>query len=487
MARPERRTRLTAAAAALLTASLSVLAPENPRLWDVLNRNLAAAPDPRVVIVGIDDLSLQDYGRLETWDRSLYARALGTLRQAGARAVGIDVLFDSPARGDDALGAAVAQTGVVLASSPELPQGGRPWKTTYGVSTLNIEGGGVSRFQTAYQDVGAQRWPSLSAQLARLAGVPRPLNTERQILRYVGASASSLPMYSFRDVVGGNVRFSDFQNKVVLIGLTASGVPGNTFPDSRLNLVPGVTLQARAVSSLLSEPFRNTSPWLTALICGALAAGAVLLGGLWGFGLAAFGLGVSAPLYLAGLLFPGVTASLAAIVGTVFVALERALSLRRLGSLDPLTGLGNRLAFTRAVEPRWNGRAGRPLGLLLVDLGDFRRVNEVYGRQAGDELLREVAARLRSGRTRRDLVFRWGADEFAVLVEPISSDDLARLAAELQGLLSDLKYRDVTLRATVGQAVSTLQMLTPGELVEQASRERYRNKYKLEQLSGVEK
>lgn len=479
MPRVDGRTRLTAAAA-LLAASLSLALPENFRLWDVLNRNLAAAPDPRVVIVGIDDLSLQDYGRLSTWDRSLYARALGTLRQAGVRAVGVDVLFDSPAAGDDALAAAASQTGVVLASSPGLPQGGRPWKTTYGVSTLNIEGGSVSSFQTAYRAAGTQLWPSFSAQLARLAGVPRPLGEERQILRYVGKSSSNLPTYSFRDVVRGNVRFSDFQNKVVLIGLTASGEAGNTFPDSRLSPVPGVSLQARAVSSLLAEPFRGVSAWLTALICAALAAAAVLLGGFWGFGLAMVGLSLSAPLYLAGLLFPGVTASLAAIVGTVFVALERALTLRRLGSLDPLTGLGNRLAFTRAVEPRWAGRAGRPLGLLLVDLGDFRRVNEVYGRAAGDEVLREVAGRLRTGRTRRDLVFRWGADEFAVLVEPISQDDLARLAAELQTLLSDLKYRDIALRVTVGQAVSTPQMQTPGELVEQASRERYRNKYRLE-------
>jgi diguanylate cyclase (GGDEF)-like protein len=487
MPRVDGRTRLTAAAAALLAASLSFLVPENPRLWDVLNRNLAGPPDERVVVIGIDDLSLQDYGRLDTWDRSLYARALSTLRQAGARAVGIDVLFDSPAPGDPALAAAVSQSRVVLASSPGLPQGARPWKTTYGVSTLNIEGGGVSGFQTAYQGTDGRLWPSFNAQLARLSGMPRPLETERQILRYASLKSGGLPTYSFRDVVRGNVRYSDFQNKIVLIGLTASGVAGNTFPDSRLNLVPGVTLQARAVSSLLAPPFRTISPWLSALACAVLAALAVLLGGFWGFGLATLGLSVSAPLYLIGLLFPGATVSLSAIVGTVFVALERAWTLRRLGSLDPLTGLGNRLAFTRAVEPRWSSRAGRPLGLLLVDLGNFRRVNEVYGRLAGDELLRQVAARIRAGRTRRDLVFRWGADEFAVLVEPVSEGDLARLAAQLQILLADLKYRDITLRVTVGQAVSTPQMTSPGELVEQASRERYRSKYRLEQQAGVEK
>ena len=98
-------------------------------------------------------------------------------------------------------------------------------------------------------------------------------------------------------MVGGNLRFADVQGKVVLIGLTASGVASNTFPDSRLDPVPGVIFQARAVSSLLSPPFRPVSLWLSGLACAALAALAVWLGGLWGFGLALLALALSAALY----------------------------------------------------------------------------------------------------------------------------------------------------------------------------------------------
>ena len=481
MSRLERPVRFTAPLAALLAFALSFAALDNARLWDVFNRNFAAPPDERVVVVGIDDVTLQDYGRLNTWNRALYARALNTLQQAGARVVGIDVLFDAPAAGDALLSAAVARAGVVLASSLQLPQGSRDWQAVYGVSSLNIENGSVSRFQSAYLSENGQLWPSFSAQIARLAGVSRPLNTDRRILRYLAPDQRELPVVSFRDVVSGNLRFSELQNKVVLIGVTASGVAGNTFPDSRFNPVPGVILQARAVSSLLSEPFKLVNPLLTALICAALAGLAVGLGGLWGFGLAALGLGISLPLYLNFWLFPGVTASLAAMLGTAFAAFERTWTLRRLSSLDPLTGLGNRLAFTRAIENRWGGRGARTLGLLLVDLGGFRRVNEVYGRSAGDELLREVASALRQQRTRRDLVFRWGADEFAILVEPISAGELSRLAEQVRQSLSTLRYQDVPLRASVGQAVSTPQMAQPSELAEQASRDRYRMKYRLEQ------
>ncbi|WP_420596968.1 CHASE2 domain-containing protein [Deinococcus sp.] len=485
MRRTKRPTGFTAPIAAALAFLLSfvfpaLLAPVEARLWDVLNRNLAAPPDARVVVVGIDDLSLQDYGRLDTWNRELYARALATLQQAGVRVVGIDVLFDTPAPGDRALATALGRAGVVLASSPQRPQGSRTWPATYGVSTLNIEGGGVNRFQTAYRSQDQRLWPSFSAQLARLAGVPRPLDTDKRILRYLSPDQRDLPLLSFRDVVNGNVRFSALQDKVVLIGVTASGVPGNTFPDSRLDPVPGVVLQARAVSSLLSPPFAPPSPWLFALICAVLAGGAALAGGFWGFGLASLGLGLSVPLYLTGWLFPGVTASLAALLGTLFVMLERIWTVRRVGSLDPLTGLGNRLAFTRAVETRWHARAARPIGLLLIDLGGFRRVNEVYGRSAGDELLRQVASSLRAERHKRNLVFRWGADEFAVLVENAEPGELIRLCQQLQLTLSELRYQDVPLRASIGQAISTPEMEQPAELAEQASRDRYRNKYRLE-------
>ena len=84
---------ITAPVAALLAALLALLMPANPRLGDALNRALPSETDRRVVLVGIDDASLRDYGRIGTWPRELYGQALGTLEQAGATAVGIDVLL----------------------------------------------------------------------------------------------------------------------------------------------------------------------------------------------------------------------------------------------------------------------------------------------------------------------------------------------------------------------------------------------------------
>lgn len=144
------------AAATGLALLLSLLTPLNQALWDALNLALPASPDPRVVVVGIDDETLRDYGRLDTWDHSLYARALKTLDDAGARAVALDILFQGQASGDEALGPLLSRKNVILASTPGDPQGLGP-RTRHGavtgLSVLNIDPDGVVRhFQRSYID-----------------------------------------------------------------------------------------------------------------------------------------------------------------------------------------------------------------------------------------------------------------------------------------------------------------------------------------------
>ncbi|MEF2278682.1 diguanylate cyclase [Deinococcus sp. YIM 134068] len=475
--------RYTIPVAAVLGLSLALLAPRNDRLWDAVNRALPTPPDARVVVVGIDDASLGDYGQLSGWPPELYGQALRTLTEAGARAVGLDVLLSDLGSSGVALAGLFSRPNVVLATAPgetgTLPPG---WTSPTGVSALNLGPGGVVRsFQTAYRTQDNRLEPSFARQVAVAAGEPAPLDTVPRPLRAVAVGAAGTSVLPFRDVVNGNVRFADLQGRVVLIGLTASGLAGPALSDVRGSEVPGVLLQARAVSSLLGPPFRPLPTWLTALLCVGAAVGAVLARGLWGFGLALATLGLAVPLWLVNVLFPGVTVSVAAILGTALVALERWWNLRHLGTRDPLTGLGNRLAFTRAVEHRWPGREGRPVGLLLVDLSGFRKVNDVYGRAAGDELLRDLASRIGSQGRRGDVLFRWGPDEFAVLLDNTDEDDLARLSDSVRDSLDALTYRDVPLSVSFGAATTDSDIRTPEELIEAASRNRYRMKYQREQ------
>jgi diguanylate cyclase (GGDEF)-like protein/putative nucleotidyltransferase with HDIG domain len=95
-------------------------------------------------------------------------------------------------------------------------------------------------------------------------------------------------------------------------------------------------------------------------------------------------------------------------------ALLRALRAMRLALTDPLTGLGNHRNFHErlARELEHSLRDERPLALCLVDVDDFKRINDRFGHPAGDRVLSQVAARLRQ----TGEAFRLGGDEFAVLL-----------------------------------------------------------------------
>ena len=95
----------------------------------------------------------------------------------------------------------------------------------------------------------------------------------------------------------------------------------------------------------------------------------------------------------------------------------RADELARRASTDPLTGLPNRASLVdRLVEHIALAKRGRTLSCVMVDIDHFKNLNSTQGHAAGDELLREVARRLCGGVRSSDLVFRYGGDEFLVLL-----------------------------------------------------------------------
>ncbi|UTA51046.1 GGDEF domain-containing protein [Deinococcus radiodurans] len=169
--------------------------------------------------------------------------------------------------------------------------------------------------------------------------------------------------------------------------------------------------------------------------------------------------------------------SLAAVLGSGLVAFERWRQLKTLRLRDPLTGLGNRLDLIRSVTQRWPRRVEQPFGLVIFDVGALSRVNAMQGRAAGDALLRELSARLQRVKRRGDAVFRSGPDEFAVLLEPAAASEVLPLAQALVREVGPLSMGDLPVPLTVGTASSTQDLAAPTDLLEAASRERYRAKY----------
>lgn len=108
-----------------------------------------------------------------------------------------------------------------------------------------------------------------------------------------------------------------------------------------------------------------------------------------------------------------------------------ALQNARLATTDPLTGLYNRRYFERglALEIERARRAGRPLGLITIDIDHFKDFNEQHGHPAGDEVLRVVAWTIAQQLRRTDVVARVGGEEFSVVL-PEQNRRAVRIAAE---------------------------------------------------------
>ncbi len=147
-------------------------------------------------------------------------------------------------------------------------------------------------------------------------------------------------------------------------------------------------------------------------------------------------------------------------------------------SHDALTGLLNRAAFSAAVDAAVDD-PDRQVALLFLDLDDFKIVNDGMGHSAGDELLREVAARLRAGIRTGDICARLGGDEFAVLLR--DAEGAATVAQRLVELIAtpvSLKGRTAQLGASVGLAFANRADLTAEQLVQQADIAMYAAKAK---------
>lgn len=469
--------------AVVLATLLALLMPNNARLENVLNTTFPSQLDPRIRLVAIDEDTLQHYGRLDNWSRDLHALALQTLQSADAEVVGMDILFSAPTNQDEALAHALTTNKVVLAVSPDLVRYDTPstWNVPTGVSALNASILGVREYQTAYLATNGQKIPSLTAEMIQQTGIHIPLTDQAQLMRFIPQQQLQQATISYKQVIDDNVRYREIQNKIILIGLHAKGIGGTQYQDINGNQISGLYLQARALSSTLSPPFWRMPVWLTVLLSVTMILAVLFIRGLWGYALSLLPLTLAFVLWQANIIFPAVTISLAAILGSSLLALERWWILQHHENQDTLTGVGNRLAFTRAIEYRWPSHYERPLSLLLIELDEFQSIHEQHGHHAGDEVLRSLVQHIQKLKRSGDMVFRWGPGEFALLLDNTTPNELEQLIEHFRRELNEIPFKHKHLNTNVGGAATSQAIQTPDELVTAASRQRQRMKYQREQ------
>ena len=148
---------------------------------------------------------------------------------------------------------------------------------------------------------------------------------------------------------------------------------------------------------------------------------------------------------------------------------EQAAQLKALAFKDPLTGLSNRQLFNERLAAALRGPSGTPVDVLLLDLDDFKEVNDIHGHHAGDQMLVEVGRRLLACVRPDDVVARLGGDEFVILLVG-SADPGAAAERIVESLKVPLWIDGTMLRPSLSLGLASIceEVVDASELLRRA-------------------
>jgi diguanylate cyclase (GGDEF)-like protein len=142
-----------------------------------------------------------------------------------------------------------------------------------------------------------------------------------------------------------------------------------------------------------------------------------------------------------------------------------------LAKTDPLTGAANR-RHVDEVLGRMLAASGPPVGVLLLDVDDFKLVNDRYGHRVGDEVLIEIVGRLERAMQPDDVVARWGGEEFLLLCRMDEHVGLRAVSERIRSVVSEAPFRTtiggIAITVSVGAAASDGLAQSPDLLIDAA-------------------
>lgn len=141
--------------------------------------------------------------------------------------------------------------------------------------------------------------------------------------------------------------------------------------------------------------------------------------------------------------------------------------LARMATHDPLTGICNRRSMNELLEKEFNRaqRYGTDLACLLMDLDFFKKVNDTYGHHFGDQVLQQFGRRLTQNLRETDMCFRYGGEEFVVLLPNTNSEDARHTAEKIRRSCEREPYSggDHATTVTISLGVATISELNPSK------------------------
>ena len=233
--------------------------------------------DSRVVLVAIDDATFSELGQFPL-PREVYTQLLNRLAVSRPRVIGFNLLFAEPSPADPALAAAIAQAGnVVLATGTD--ERGRPLVATHTLRSAAIATGHV-RKQVASDGLVHTVEPLVASETAfgmtlaevyslTQAPVTLPPLDQPLWINWPG-STHTLPQYSLNDVIAGRISPTVFEEKIVIVGMTATGIDALLTPFDQNPPAGGVVMQAAILDNLLQQhylqPISAPGLWVLLLV-----------------------------------------------------------------------------------------------------------------------------------------------------------------------------------------------------------------------------
>lgn len=462
-----------------------------------------------IAVVEIAEDSIQALGRWP-WPRSFHAVLVHVLHEWGARAIVFDILFSEPSTplDDQALQESLQQALNVYFPVILEPAGDRNiWIKSMAAFNQYAKNGhinirpdkdGTLRRIKPYITEAQESYPHLAVKVASdYLGKEFTHGPDDLLIPWAGRWAKTFRHFSYADILQSyqavqsgktpRIQPGQIRGKICLIGLTATGhadIKANPLEEA----FPALSVHANVINGILTHRFLKTASkkmnTLALAVIGFLAvlilvpfrniislAGVSLLSLLWLGGSFLFFLKVGLLLETIKPLFLIFTLFIFSAIFALVISNKERFKFFELATRDGLTGLyvirHFRVLLNQAIRDAH--QKSLPLSVILTDIDNFKKINDTYGHQAGDMILKGVAQSIQSNTrfTRAakecDLVARYGGEEIIVMTYKSNLLDAAfKVAERIRKSVEETKFQwdDKLIPVTISLGVSTLH---PGE------------------------
>jgi len=149
--------------------------------------------------------------------------------------------------------------------------------------------------------------------------------------------------------------------------------------------------------------------------------------------------------------------------------------IRYLSFHDSLTGLYNR-AYLENEMKRLDTERQLPITLVMADLNNLKLVNDTFGHELGDEMLKHTAEILRNSCRSEDIIARWGGDEFVIFLPQTKEEDANNICKRINEKCKETYVKDIPLSLALGTAIKTTTSMDLFELLKDAEEKMYKQK-----------